>query len=114
MIYTSVDSQIRTWAQRHSLMLFTSFADREARFAYTSSKSGECFQIWIDPPLDGQICVHAAGVVGRRVDDPPEDWCVPLLDLDAALEDAFAAVIRWIAPSERFLPGKKTHDRKQR
>jgi hypothetical protein len=65
MSYASVDPEITTWAQRHCLMLFTSFAERESRFAYTSSKMGDCFQIWIDLPADGQVCVHAAGVDGR-------------------------------------------------
>jgi hypothetical protein len=65
MNYASVDPQIRAWAKSHSLMLFTSFAGQEARFAYTSSKGGDCFQIWIEPPTDGQISVHAAGVDGQ-------------------------------------------------
>ena len=109
MSYSSVDPIVRAWAQRHSLTLFTSFADREARFAYTSSKAGECFQIWIDDPADGKISVHAAGVEGRRMDDPPADWLVPISGLDTALEDAWATVMSWMAPSERFLPlGGKT------
>src|SRR5579864_1694874 len=104
MSYASADPKIRAWAQRHCLTLFTSFAERESRFAYTSSKAGDCFQIWIDLPADGQISVHAAGVDGQWTNEPGEDWRVPISDLDAALEDAFATVIGWMVPSERFLP----------
>ena len=69
-----------------------------------SSKAGECFQIWIDPPGEGQICVHAAGIEGRKENDAPEDWCVSISDLEAALEYVFADRYMLDGASECFLP----------
>lgn len=69
MSYHSVDATIQTWAGRHSLTVFTSFADRESRLAYTSSKARECFRIWIELPVAGQISVRPATTV--------TDWIVP-------------------------------------
>src|SRR5258708_15054613 len=65
MSYASIDPQIQDWIQRHTLKLFTSQGERESclRAAYVSSTSGECFQIWIDPPEEG--CVYTACVEGR-------------------------------------------------
>lgn len=105
MSYASVDPQIRAWVDRHSLTLFKSFADRETRFAYASSKAGECFQIWIDPPEEGQVCIHATGIEGRKGNDAPEDSCIPISDFGGSSRvRLFATVICWMAPSERFLP----------
>jgi hypothetical protein len=96
-----VDRQIREWAERHTLKLHTSWDAGECRAAYLSSKAGECFQIWIDPPEDSRTCVHAAEVEGR--DDPTHAgrWSTDFQNLDEALETAFQTVLSWIAPSER-------------
>jgi hypothetical protein len=104
MSYASVDPQIQAWVRSHSLVLGTSFGGREARFAHVSSKAGDCFQMWIEPPADGQIRVHAALVDGQRLNEPSRDRHVPISDLDAALEDAFATVTGWMVPSERYFP----------
>jgi hypothetical protein len=85
-------------------VLGTSFGDREARFAYVSSKAGDCFQLWIEPPAYGQIRVHAALVDGQWLNEPAKDWHVQISELDPALEDAFATVIGWMVPSERYFP----------
>src|SRR6266852_915950 len=102
MSYASIDPQIQDWAQIHALKLFTSQGEREIRAAYVSSVSGECFQIWIDPPEEGQTCVYAACVVGRREDDLPETWRIAVTGLRAAIDSAFQTVTDWMAPSKRF------------
>ena len=104
MSYASVDPQIQDWAQRHALKLFTSFPGREVRGAYVSSISGECFQIWIEPPEEGQIHVYVGCVEGRREDDPDETWRSAVSDLGATLDRAFQTVTDWMAPSKRFFP----------
>ena len=104
MSYASVDGQIRAWAKRHALELFTSQGDRGVRAVYVSSMTGECFQIWIDPPADDQICVYAACIEGRREHDPPRTWRIPIADLEATLDSALQTVAGWMQPSERFLP----------
>jgi hypothetical protein len=104
MSYASVDPQIRAWARRHRLVLFTAFADRESRFAYVSSKAGDCFQMWVEPPVDGHIRVGAALVDGQWLNEPTKEWQTPIPELDAALEDAFATVVGWMVPSERYYP----------
>lgn len=104
MSYGSVDPQICDWIEQHSLKLFREFAGHQCRSAYVSSKAGECFQFWLDEPANGQIGIYAAGVDGRWVSEPARDWCVPVSDLSAALEEAWATVIGWMMPSERYLP----------
>ena len=72
--------------------------------AYVSSVAGECFQIWVGPPSEGYVWIHAAGVESRRDNEPPEDWFVSLEQFDGALEEAFQAVMAWMIPSKRFFP----------
>jgi hypothetical protein len=104
MSYAGVDAEILTWAKRHSLTLFTSDGDREARFAYVSSKAGDCFQISIAPPTEGAVELHAFGVTGQWLNDPEQHWKVPISNLKAAMEEAFGAVLGWMMPSERYFP----------
>lgn len=109
-VYSPVDDCIRAWVERNSLKLFTRQADREIRCAYVSSKAGECYQIWIDPPKDGEIVVHAACVEGRRdTEGALQDWGTPISKLDSSLESALRSVIEWMKPSERHLPIEKAH-----
>jgi len=104
MNYASVDAQIQDWAQRHSLTLFTSQGEREIRAAYVSTISKECFQIWIEPPVSGQIWIYAACIEGRRENDSPQSWCIDVTGLGSALDNAFQTVTGWVAPSKRFFP----------
>lgn len=102
--YEEIDQIIKVWARRHALKLSTSWAGGECRVAYVSSKAGDCFQFWLDEPQAGQIGVHAAGVDGQWMKEPAKDWFVLIPELNAALEDAFATVIGWMVPSERYFP----------
>ena len=104
MSYASIDPQIRDWAAKHALKLFTSWADHAARFIYVSSVTGDCFQIWIDPPEAGQVSLHAAFVDGPRDEDLNWDCHVPESDLASALEQTFSKVTDWMKPSERYYP----------
>jgi hypothetical protein len=104
MSYEEVDPIIQAWAERHSLQLSTFWIDREVRSAYVSSNAGDCFRFWLDCPQGGRIGLHAAGVDGQWIKDPAKDWLVPILELEAALEDAFATVTGWMVPSKRYLP----------
>ncbi|HEX4862140.1 MAG TPA: hypothetical protein VFV07_12950 [Rhizomicrobium sp.] len=97
-----VDRQIDLWSQKHSLRLFTSFAGRDARFAYVSSVAGECFQIWVEPPKDGAITIGAACVEGSEDNGLDSTWTVAGAELDAALEQAFQTVTDWMLPSARL------------
>ena len=97
-----VDRQIHIWSQRHSLRLFTSFASRDARFAYISSVAGECFQIWVEPPVGGAITIGVACVEGRKDNDTVLTRTAVEAELDAALELAFQTVMEWMLPSVRL------------
>jgi|SRR5271170_3503609 len=105
--YAEVDAEIRRWAETHSLVLFTEIAGRESRFAYVSSTGSECFQIWIERPVRGQVAVHAACVEGRRDLDPPYKRLVATAEIGTALENAFQMVLKWMAPSERYFPERR-------
>lgn len=109
-VYSPVDECIKAWAERNSLTLFTQQADREIRCIYVSSKAGECYQIWIDPPDNGEIAVHAACVEGRRdTEGALQDWGAPISRLDSSLEAALRSVIEWMKPSERYFPIQEAH-----
>ena len=94
--YASIDPDINAWSKKHSLSLFTSWAGRDTRCAYVSSASGVCFQIWIDPPVDGKVALHAACVEGHDDLELQHDWLVPLGDLSASLETVFQVVVEWL------------------
>lgn len=102
--YDEIDSVIRSWAERHSLVLFTEFADREARFAYVSSNDSECFQISIQPPAGGRVAVAVQCVEGRRDLEVPNETVIALADLEATLDNVFEFVLDWMAPAERYFP----------
>jgi len=105
--YAEIDAEIRRWAEAHSLVLFTEFAGRESRFAYVSSTGSECFQIWIELPVSGQVAVHVACVEGRRDLEPPYKRFVATAEIGPALEKAFEMVLKWMTPSERYFPEKR-------
>jgi hypothetical protein len=102
MSYAPVDEEIKAWADRHSLALHTMWAGREIRNAYVSSKAGECFQIWIDPPVNGRIVVRADCLEGRHENEAPQAWDTAATGLQATLDAVFQTVLGWMAPSERF------------
>jgi hypothetical protein len=86
--YKTVDDQIRQWAEMHSLRLLTSWAERDVHCVYISSARGECFQIWGEPPVDGDVCVGVSCVAGRYELDPDTKWIVTVSELDVTLERA--------------------------
>jgi hypothetical protein len=103
--FAEVDSKIQDWIARHSFSPpYTSWAGGEIRTVYLSSMSGECFQIWMTPPVRGRICISACCVEGRRDKDEPQRWLVPVEDIDAGLENAVDTVTAWMAPSARYTP----------
>lgn len=104
--YASIDPIIRRWVQKHCLFLYTDSAGEEVRNVYVSSLAGECFQIWIDPPVDGRVGLHAAYVEGPREVEPAQDWSVAISDLSTALEEAFDTVLMWMEPSKRLIPNE--------
>ncbi len=105
MNYAEIDPSITRWANRHALnLVISSLAGEESQSAYVSSVAGECFQIWIETPVDGHVWIHAAGVESRRDDEPPEDWFVSVDQFDEALEEAFQTVMAWMIPSTRYFP----------
>ena len=102
--YTLIDPIIKRWVHKHSISLSTEGIGGEVRNVYVSSLAGECFQIWVEPPLDGQVKLHAAYVEGPREIEPAKDWTVAISDLSATLEEAFDTVQMWMEPSKRFVP----------
>lgn len=104
MDYNSIDIVITNWTKRHGLKLFTRSGDTEIRNVYLSSTAGECYQIWIDPPVDAKVIVHAACVEGQKDNNLPRDWSAPIPELDRVLEEAFATVIKWMEPADRYYP----------
>lgn len=82
--YSSVDSVISAWAQRHTLKLYTQYKDYEVRSVdvYSDKK----FQIWIDRPEHDTVAVHV-----WDYENKPRDWKVQTELLNEALEEAIQA-----------------------
>lgn len=104
MSYELIDAQIADWAKEHSLILSTSFANRETRSAYLSSELGECFQIWVDVPVDGHVSIYATCVEGRKENEPPREWITNPREVKATLEEVFETIVQWMTPSARHFP----------
>ena len=99
MPYSSIDPTIRAWTERHGLTLFTHVEGNAAqtfRGIYISNLRGECCQIWLDPPQDNRVAIHAAGVETQLDVEMQRYWQVPVSDLDNALEDILSRVKRWL------------------
>jgi hypothetical protein len=93
--YALIDQAIRDWCASRGLKLSNSFAGREARFCYTSSPAGECFQIWIDPPTNTQVTVNAASVETGDDAELRASWTMQTSELVAALDMALGEIGRW-------------------
>ena len=103
--YLAIEPQLKRWAEKHSLIVNSSpWNGGESRAVWLSSEAGECFQIWIEPPVQGIVRLHAAGVESRRDDDPPQDWTVSIDQLPLALETAYDLVVEWMRPSAHHHP----------
>lgn len=99
MTYAQIDPTIDAWVAKHKFSLFThadGIAGSDFRAVYLSSKHGECCQIWIDKPKSGRVFLHAADVETRQDEEMRQDWCVPISDLEAALDSAIAFVQKWL------------------
>jgi len=96
MSYSDVDPIIQGWAKARSLKLFTNFAGEQTRFCYISSAKGECFQISIEPPENGEISVHAWSI--ETIDDVEmhEEWKSRIDGLRATLEAALSEIEVWM------------------
>ena len=55
MPYRDIDPIIAAWAALHDLVLFSD----ARRFCHTSSASGECFQLVVEPPSSGSVMISA-------------------------------------------------------
>jgi hypothetical protein len=98
MTYAQIDPIIDAWVAKHQLSLFThteGMVGFDFRAVYLSSKHGECCQIWIDQPESGRVSLHAADDETRQDEEMRQDWCVPISELEAALDSAIAFVQKW-------------------
>lgn len=93
MSYESVDLIIDGWVKKHA---FTPF-NEPGRSVYLSSDKGECFQIWIDPPVSNEITLHAGGIETQNEEEVQMDWKVPVNEFANALDHAVACVRLWFA-----------------
>ena len=98
MPYLSIDPAIRAWAERHGLTLFTHVEGSTSpiRCVYLSNPKGECCQLWLDPPQDGRVAIHAAGVETQLDEEMERHWSVPVLDLENALENVLSRIQQWL------------------
>jgi len=99
-----VDEQVMNWANTHHLRSSVSLVGKGSWNFYVSSKSGECFQIWIESGSDDIFRICAACVEGRKENDLPEEWPAVADEVGKALESAFQTVLKWMSPSERHFP----------
>ena len=96
--YFQVDHIIDKWVEALGTKLFREWAGAPARSFHTSGDPPfECFQIWIESPKAGRICVHAAAVDTN--DDTEREleanWEGPTDELDGMLATAVDTINRW-------------------
>ena len=104
-LYREIDREVERWADKHALILNSSpWGGRESRCVWLSSKAGEVFQIWIEPPSNGAFRVHVGTIEGRRESDPFVVSSVSVDDARAALERAYSLVVKWMRPSTHYHP----------
>ena len=108
MSYTIIDPIINAWTRKHSLHLFTSFADRDARFIYVSSNIGECFQITISEPQGGKVDIEAVDIETHKDEKMHMNMTSEQSKLGDALEHMLQTVYDWMrrhdASATRFIP----------
>lgn len=96
MSYAALDATISSWADKHSLRLYTKSADRDCRCVFLWSTIGECFQIWITEPQGGLVTVHAADNDTRDDEELSAEVTVVESMLGNALEDMLTNVYSWM------------------
>jgi hypothetical protein len=110
MSYAVIDPIINAWTEKHSLRLCTRFADRDARFIYVSSNIGECFQIAISEPKNGQVIIDAWDIETRKDEEMHTSMTVEQSKLSDALEDMIKTVYGWMrrhdSSAARYYPKK--------
>ena len=94
-LYAPIDPIVEKWVEENSLKLFRAFAERAARFVYITSSRGECFQISIQPPQDGEAKVDAWTIETLDDREMHEEWVMPVTALYEALQNALITVRRW-------------------
>src|SRR5258708_32649296 len=77
MSHSSIDSNVRNWAAKHSLSVSCGWASRQLWGAYVSIIAGECFQIWNAPISHGTFVVNAHYVdrAEQRESERQRLWC---------------------------------------
>lgn len=91
MSYELVDPIILKWAQKHTLHIYTQYKDEEVRSVDVTSTRGERFQIWIDPPVDTQVNVHAWDYKKIK-----KGWVGEISELESGLEEIYQTVKSWM------------------
>jgi hypothetical protein len=102
--YAEIDPQITRWVEKNSFKLFDRWADRDIRSVYVSSEAGECFNISIGAPLNGEVSLLVWYVEGPKDPGPEQEWKVKTADIENALDEAFQTVLGWMKPSRRYFP----------
>ncbi len=96
--YQQIDELIAQWVESHGFTLFTNIQGHVGNCRNVYLGHGEeCCQIWIDPPKDGVVGVHAADVESRNDESMRMDWASPVSALTATLELAVDHVRTWFA-----------------
>lgn len=96
-MYAQIDSIISDWVEKHGLTLFThtSGSDDCFRCVYVSSQHGECCQIWIDPPDESSVFLHAAEIESFDDEKMRKDWVTSIPELGLALDNTLIYVHQW-------------------
>jgi hypothetical protein len=95
MSYDAIDPQITAWADRHGVTLFREWDGAQARFCYTSSDAGECFQLVVREPQSGRVKIEAFSIETANDDEFQQSWDVPVSNVDEGLETALTTVEDW-------------------
>ena len=91
MNYNEIDPIIKEWASKNKFLIYNKYKDEEVRSVNVVSSEGRTFQIWIDPPLNDKILVHAWDFKKRNKEYNATKDTLPIV-----LEEATSLIQKWM------------------
>lgn len=91
MSYLILDSNLKSWADKHSLNIHTQYQDCEARSIDIVSPEEKRFQLWVDEPdTSGNTVVHIWDMKTKK-----KNYSVLENNLEDSLELAYKQAKSW-------------------
>ena len=87
-----IGRRFEDWAANHNLVVLH---DRTTRVCHTSNTRGECFQLVMRAPANGQVVIELFSIETMRDEELHQAWSVPVESINEALNRAWLVVEGW-------------------